>query len=638
MKTIFKTAFILLAVGFFFTACSDDFLDVNVDPKAASFEQVQVEYFINNSITGTQMNPHDAERAFVLYWKTAGRQHRVNGALALGAYNDGWSTDYYRSLSGWLKTANLAVNVAQEKIDEGVDFPYTLNLQQVARIWRVYLMSEFADNFGPMPIDGFSGVNPEFRDLQTVYNFMLDELRDATSKINVSITAPDNITRFDKAYGFDFDKWLRYGNSMRLRLAMRLSEVDPAKAKTEFEAAASQPLLLGADHTFKVAEQPGGWNDLTGVMTREWNAQPLSATLNNLFIGLGGIPSAEQLPETLHDHIKPANYMGQRYVDHFGIYTNDPSAGFWFDGLHQYMDPRAYEAFIIPGWFDNPNFSFFPSWNDDAITVQRNLNAVEGGILETIDASFTWNAASLGNWGPKAGRNGVAFFPGALPRISQEFRRSDSYRVFFGNWETYFLVAEGAVRGWSTPMSGKEAYEEGIRASFHFWGLGSYVDQYLASQSYNRAGTSVSWDHTTEPPATMTMTYIDGYTKEEGEWTMTFPVNHLHNNGATKNDLLTKIITQKFIAQLPWLPLEAWNDQRRLGLPFFENPSVEEPILGLPALNQSNFMESHANFFPQRLKYPSSLVNSNPAGYAQAVGFLDGPDEVLTPLWWAKKP
>jgi hypothetical protein len=42
------------------------------------------------------------------------------------------------------------------------------------------------------------------------------------------------------------------------------------------------------------------------------------------------------------------------------------------------------------------------------------------------------------------------------------------------------------------------------------------------------------------------------------------------------------------------------------------------------------------NFFPQRLRYPSSLKNSSPKGYAEAVGLLGGPDEVLTPLWWAK--
>jgi hypothetical protein len=84
--------------------------------------------------------------------------------------------------------------------------------------------------------------------------------------------------------------------------------------------------------------------------------------------------------------------------------------------------------------------------------------------------------------------------------------------------------------------------------------------------------------------------------------------------------------------------LETWNDHRRLGLPFFENPAIENPLVNMPALNSGNFMTSDVRFFPQRVRYPSSLAASNPAGYQQAVGFLGGEDAVLTPLWWAKKP
>jgi hypothetical protein len=637
MKTIIRSFIILIITGVFMTACSDDFLDINVDPKAANFEQVQVEYFINASIIGAQMNPHDAERAFVLYWKTAGRQHRQNGALALGSYNDGWSNDYYNSLSGWLKNANLAIQVAEEKIEEGVALPYTENLMHIARIWRAYLMSEFADNFGPMPIGGFRGSNPEFSDLQTVYYHMLDELGDAVNSIDTGVSLPGEIGRFDQAYGFDFNNWIKYANSMRMRLAMRLSEVDPDKARSEFEAAAAGDLILEFDESFTIQEG-GGWDDLTAVMSREWNAQLLSATLNNLYIGLGGIPSEVQLPAAFHDHIKPEGYMGVRYEDHFGVVTNDPSAGFWFDGLHHSIDPRAYQAFIIPGWFDNPNFSDYPSWTNDARVVERSLLGADDEVMVTINGTGTWNAASLGNWGDKAPRNQAAFYIGTTPRLSQQFRQAGSERIFFANWETYFLIAEGAVRGWNVPMDGQTAYENGITASLGYWGVSQFAGDYIQSESYNRAGTSVSWNHTAEPPSAVTMNYIDGYTLDEGAWTMNYPVNHLYQNGAVRNDHLTKVITQKYLAQVPYLPLEAWNDHRRLGLPFFENPSVELPIVNLPELTPGTAMESRVKFFPQRLRYPSGLERSNPAGYQQALGFLGGPDEVLTPLWWAKQP
>lgn len=635
MKTIIKYAIILVFGGIILSACSD-FDEINVNPKAASVEQVQVEYIINNAIISAQQDPHVAERAYVLYWKTASRQHRYNGALAVGSYNEGWTSDYYSYLSGWLKSANLAITVADEKIATGVAMPYTENLKQVARIWRVYLMSEFTDNFGPMPIDAFSGVNPEFNDVKEVYYHMLSELKDASEKLDVSVVNPSTLAKYDQAYGYDWLKWKKYGNSMRLRLAMRLSEVDAAKAKSEFEDASSKELILNAADIFQVAER-AGWDALSGVMSREWNAQPLSATMNNLYIGLGGVKSQDQLAAGFHSKIKPANYMGLKWENHLTSMTNDPSAGFWLDGLPEIIDPRAYKAFIIPGDFTNPNFSFYPSWANDARTVQRNLVDAAGNVVLTFDGTNTWNAASMGNWGTKSAQNQISFFSGTIPRLSQQFRGSASKRIFFAPWETYFLLAEGAVRGWNTPVNGKTAYENGIKASFDYWGVSGFVTEYLQSESYNRAGTSVKWDHQTEPPATVTMNYVNGYTNAPGTATFKYPDNHLYKNGSVKNDLLTKVITQKYISQLPWAPMEAWSDHRRLGLPFFDNPAVDLPLTDLPNLSQANYMTSSVKNFPQRLKYPAGLANSNPQGYQQAVSLLGGPDAVLTPLWWAKK-
>ncbi len=101
-----------------------------------------------------------------------------------------------------------------------------------------------------------------------------------------------------------------------MRLAMRLSEADPAKAQQEFEEAVSGGYIATADDNFKVDEVEG-WNDYTGVMTREWNNQYLSATLNNMMIGLGGVASSDILPADKQANIKPANYMGLKFDDHF---------------------------------------------------------------------------------------------------------------------------------------------------------------------------------------------------------------------------------------------------------------------------------------------------------------------------------
>lgn len=637
MKKLNIYFLIAASVSCFFISCKK-FDQINIDPTAASAEQVQVEYFINNSIIGAQQDPHIAERIFVLYWKTAARHHLSTG-LAAGNYNDGWTSDYYGGgyMSGWLNHINTAIQVANEKMATGKVQPYTNNLLQVARIWRVYLMSEMTDNFGPIPINAFKGGNPSFASVKDVYYHMLDELKDASGKLDVAVTNPDNVKKHDPAYGYDYAKWRRYANSMRLRLAMRLSEVDAAKAKAEFEAAASGELITDASHTFQVAERPG-WDPLTGVMSREWNAQILSATLKNLYVGLGGITSQAQLPASFHASVKEADWAGVKYDQHFATNTNEPFAPFWLDGLPAKIDPRAYKAFVIPGDFLNADFSTYPSWDNSSRTTTRSLNDVGGsGVFKAVDAANTFNAFTIGDWGAKGSRNSVRAYGGTMPRLAQRFRNSSSKRIFFANWETYFLLAEAAVRGWTVPMDAQTAYENGIKASFDYWSVGSFATAYLNSDDYNNAGTSVKFTHTAEPPASRTMRFKDGYADTEGTVSIPYPVNTIYKNGAVKNDQLTKIITQKYLAQVPWLPLESWNDHRRLGLPFFENPAIENPLPNLPALTTATMMTNGVKFFPQRLRYPSSLKNSSPAGYEQAVSLLGGPDEVLTSLWWAKK-
>ncbi|MFA5244720.1 MAG: SusD/RagB family nutrient-binding outer membrane lipoprotein, partial [Pedobacter sp.] len=373
------------------------FEEINTNPLAANADQVQVDYFINNSIISAQMDPHIAERVFILYWKTAGHQ-QLGGGISSGGYNDGWSSDYYSSyMSGWLNAANSAIQVGNEQIAKGTSKQYTKNLIQVARIWRAYLMSELSDNFGPIPINSFQGTNPEFASVKDVYYHLLTELKDASSKLDLTVVNPDAVKKQDPAFQYDYNKWKRYANSLRLRLAMRLSEVDAAKAKAEFEDAAKGDLLVAADQTFKVAEK-SGWDALTGVMSREWNSQIMSATYRNLTYNLGGISTTSQVKPELQSAVVAADYIGLRFQDHFTMKTNDPWAGFWLDGLPNKVDPRAFKAYIIPGDFTNPNFNSYPSWDNTAKTTSNTLTNGTA-VIKTIDAKYTWNGFANGDWG-----------------------------------------------------------------------------------------------------------------------------------------------------------------------------------------------------------------------------------------------
>jgi len=628
MKNNISKIVLALLLGSTITSCTK-LEDINFDPTAANDQQVRPEYFLNNSIVSAQQDPGLAERLFIYSWKTAAHQQYFN-FLNIGTQSDEYNGLYWSSISSWLNQANSTIEIATIKTQNGTAEVYNDNLIQVARIWRAYLLSELTDNFGPAPIKAFQGVNPEFNSVKDVYYYLLTELKDAQSKINPAI-AKENIKDYDAAYGFNWDNWIRYANSMRMRLAMRLSEVDANKAKSEFEdAVKTNKYIDNASQNFGVQEKDG-WDALTGVMSRSWNTQLLSATLNNLFIGLGGIKTADQFTQTeVVSKIKDEDDFGIRYLDNFSTMSNDPSQGYYLDGIPNKMDPRAYKAFFIPGHTTDPQY-----WS--AANIQdAEIKKPDGNTLK-FKTSYTWNAFSAGTWGAKASNMVFRGQNGRIPGMINKFRTSTQKRLFFASWESYFLIAEAALRGWSTPMSDKAAYEKAVAENFDYWGTSPYLNQYLGSENYNRVGTSVKYDHTAEPAATFTVKYRDGYTNATGTATIKYPENTIYKNGTVKNDKLTKIITQKYIASFPYLCLEAWNDHRRLGLPFFENPAIETALPNMPQLTASNYGKNQVNFFPQRTSYPSSFRNADQENYDKAVALLGGQDGVFTPLWWAKQ-
>ena len=337
-------------------------------------------------------------------------------------------------------------------------------------------------------------------------------MKEATSKLDATIPAvPSVVANEDPAYAFNFSKWEAYGNSLRMRLAMRLSEVDPAKAQAEFEDAAKGALLTDASQTFQIQEKPG-WDDLSGMYTRCWYQLPESVTFNNLVVNLGSVTSAQQIPSVISDaatqataiaNIKPADYAGQYYPVQMTTKTNNPFSAYWLDGLPKNIDPRAYQIFYMPGNSADPSF---PNGTCGAVgsNTVGYVKDISGNTIKNIDAKFTWNGTPDGNWGSKGGvvdglfqAINIGATTSMVPSLQQKFRTQTAKRVFFGPWETYFLLAEGSVRGWATPVDGKTAYETGIQKSFEYWGISQYLATYLGSTDYNNYGTRFNWDNTT---------------------------------------------------------------------------------------------------------------------------------------------
>ena len=647
---------LFLGLGFCagLVSCSD-FDEVNTNPTAAGEEYVKPQYALNNSIGQAQMNPGTAERIVVYNWASAARICGEMSFLNVGRYSDDYtSAYYYPDLSASIKNATLAITAVENQLEAATttahEKEFFPNVKQFARIWRAYLISEFVDNFGPYPIESFLGENPVFNSEKDDYEFILKELKEAAAAINTSVLPVEAEGKCDPFDNVKYDpvKWQKYTNSLRMRLAMRLSNIDKATAQTEFEDAAKGNKILTADEMFAVKENDG-WDVFSGVYTRSFDDQVLSSTVANLLTNLGGIKVTEQRSD-LASYVKPANYLGIKYDRHYVANTDNPTKQYWLDGMPENLDPRALKIFCLPD--DENAENYIDKYNDRTAkdfvlyTVDENGNPIPNkdnpGEIK-IDATRCWNgypAGSRGGWSPTLAYNQLVtngYGPGCtLPMLGKDYCKGKS-RIFFAAWETYFLLAEASLYGWNTGTTAKEAYENGIKASFEYFGVSEYVNDYLNSTNYNRVGTSVKFDHTTEPTAEQ-MTYVDGYSKEQKTVTYEYPTASKTLYGKALNDHLTKIITQKFIAQTPYLVLEMWSDFRRLGLPFFEIPANESSMTGsdmVNAWNPNSWKDGQKwEFYPQRMRYPSSLENADPEGYKQAVELLGGSDNIITPLWW----
>lgn len=85
----------------------------------------------------------------------------------------------------------------------------------------------------------------KYMDQKDVYDVIFKMLDQAITALhNTPSTAQYSLGENDKCFGGDKDKWLRFANTLRLRLALRVSNVDPQLAKEQGEKAMADPAGL----------------------------------------------------------------------------------------------------------------------------------------------------------------------------------------------------------------------------------------------------------------------------------------------------------------------------------------------------------------------------------------------------------
>lgn len=155
----------------------------------------------------------------------------------------------------------------------------------VALILKVAAMHGVTDIFGPVPYSkfGLGGTTVEYDSQQKIYDAFFTELDQAVAALKTYIAAKPGATpfrKFDLVYKGDYTKWLKYANSLRLRLAMHIVKVDRAKAQLQAEKAVDMAnggvFTSNADNAFVLG---GGLINMLHIATNVWGDVRVGAAI-----------------------------------------------------------------------------------------------------------------------------------------------------------------------------------------------------------------------------------------------------------------------------------------------------------------------------------------------------------------------
>ena len=427
---------ITMACALFFASCSDEYMEnMNTDPsKAATIDPnaqlttAQLQTYGDLSMMEIYRNYHYAfTQQLMGCWNTTnyGGRHTLDN----NEMSRIWTSFYTQSLKNIIDAQYRTAEDAEK-----------VNINSVLRIYRVYLMSIITDTYGDAPFSeaglGFleGKFNPKYDKQEDIYNAFFLELEDAVNKIDPT---KDKVTG-DLIYAGDVTKWQQLANSLRLRFAMRISNVNPTKAQTEFENA------LAANG---------------GVIT-------------------------DASSDALIKYMTIAFSFGQEaYSDYRGnslsqlLFGNDPAnnpsylCSTFFNQLYNSGDPRTFK--ISRCYYDGLMSATSP---DNRVDITQEM--IEKGIAFSPrdPGAYSWEPWPTGYDSDICAELAVnnpsvtaTMAREVEPKLANNFLKSDNPGVVMTSAEVKFLMAEATVKKWNVgSVSAEDLYKQGVRAAIDF--------------------------------------------------------------------------------------------------------------------------------------------------------------------------
>lgn len=241
MKNIINKIFIgSLALAF--TSCTADYLNINsnpYEPGDLSADGYALGSAMNN-LAGCVISPdvNTAQFTDCLLGGPMGGYYATSGAFTntISNFNatDDWTNVFLKSdkIIPTLYSNLNQVKIVSENTNDPV--PYA-----IALIIKVAAMHRVTDTYGPIPysqIGQDGSITTPYDSEEQVYDKFFEELNDAIRVLTENENAA-LVSTADYVYSGNVKKWIKFANSLKLRLAIRIANVSPEKAKEMAESA-----------------------------------------------------------------------------------------------------------------------------------------------------------------------------------------------------------------------------------------------------------------------------------------------------------------------------------------------------------------------------------------------------------------
>ncbi len=269
-----------LLIGF---SCTSNFEEINKNPNAISNP--------GKAELAQAFSKAQSQSAMTFYFYQIGQNLFADlYAQYFANITSGFRSDRYFIVSGWLQggiwepTYSQVLPQLQTLLSS---FDPNTPEYAVANVWWVWTFHRMTDYWGPIPYSkaGLPGSTVAYDSQQEIYDnfFVRLDQSIATLKANTSARPYGSS---DLVFGGDAAKWLKFANTLKLRLALRISKVDAAKAKIQAETAVADGVMTvqSTDDAWLTKSLKGDDYNGLSIMT-PWNEFRMSASMESVLKG-----------------------------------------------------------------------------------------------------------------------------------------------------------------------------------------------------------------------------------------------------------------------------------------------------------------------------------------------------------------